>query len=312
MQIKQFTLTLRLSFLFLAAISLVFGDTPSGPSGAGRPDSQSALLGLPLSFEPNRGQTEPPVKFLSHGALSGAGYTLFLTKDSAVFEFAASRKDRNAEVVRMKLAGARAAEISAAEPLPGKVNYFIGDDSSKWLTGAPTFARVNYRHVYPGVDLTYYGTGRQLEYDFVVAPGADPSQISLEFVDANPKLAADGTLWFAGSAPLAFRKPVVYQIVNGKKKRIAGGYKLKGNHVQFALGAYDHSQPLVIDPVLDYLTYLGGAGGATYPGAPQSACAQCSRENAAQGVAVDQLGNLYVTGYTTSTAFPLSNPVQSQ
>ena len=110
---------------------------------------------------------------------------------------------------------------------------------------------------------------------------------------------------------LKLRKPVVYQTIDGRKKLIAGGYKLNGGRVQFALGAYDRRRQLVIDPVLDYLTYLGGAGGATMIGYPQTACPQCS-QNPAQGVAVDKSGNLYVTGYTTSTSFPLQNPYQSQ
>lgn len=151
-------------------------------------------MDLPLSFELNRGQAEPAVKFLSHGSFSGAGYTLFLTEDSAVFELGAGQKDQAPAAMRMKLVGARTAEISAAEPLAGKVNYFIGNDPNKWITGAPTYAKVNYKRIYPGVDLTYYSTGKQLEYDFVVASGADPSQIALEFTGANPKVTADGAL----------------------------------------------------------------------------------------------------------------------
>jgi hypothetical protein len=316
MQTRIFAQLFRLFLLFLLTVSLLFGDRLLSPTGRGSservPDLKSgtALLDLPLSFEPNRGQTEASVKFLSHGAFSGAGYTLFLTEDSAVFEVGPSRN----AVVRMKLVRAAAAQISAATTLPGKVNYFIGNDPNKWIAGAPTYGRVDYRHVYPGIDLTYYGTGRQLEYDFVVAPGADPGQIALEFTGAFPKLTADGGLQLTldGSAPLEFRKPMVYQIVNGKRKRIAGRYKLSGNRVQFALGKYDHARAVAIDPVLDYFTYLGGAGGATYIGASQAACAQCNAETPAQGVAVDRVGNLYVTGYTTSTAFPLVNAYQSQ
>src|SRR5262249_44220798 len=153
------------------------------------------------------------------------------------------------------------------------------------------------------------------EYDFVIAPGTDPSEIGLEFEGANPKLTADGALQlaFGDSTPLSIRKPVIYQIVNGEKKRIAGGYKLSGNRVHFALGAYNHSRPLVVDPVLDYLTYLGAPGASgTVIGASQTACAQCNPQNPANGIAVDKSGNLYVTGYTTSTAFPLVNAYQSQ
>ena len=301
--------------LYLVAASLTFGDRLSGQNSPSETNSKtaSALLSLPLSFEPNRGQTDSSVEFLSRGAISGAGYELFLTGDSAIFAFGALGKDRPPAAVRMKLTGAQSAQISATETLPGKVNYFIGNDPKKWITGAPTYGKIAYQQVYPGIDLVYYGTQRQLEYDFVVAPGADPRLIALEFSGAKLKLSPDGALQLAiRGAPITFRKPNVYQSINGTKKRIEGGYKLKGNRVQFVLGAYDHKRALVIDPVLDYLAYLGGSGGATFIGYSQTACPQCNSQNPAQGVAVDQSGNLYVTGYTTSTVFPLRNAFQSQ
>ena len=298
---SQFIDAAKLFLLFSMPLGLLSA-RPATP----KPQGATALLQLPLSFEINRGQTDPQVKFISRGE----GYALFLTAEGAVFEFADPVKDGGPAVVRMNLAGSRSAQISAAEPLPGKVNYFVGNDPARWIVGAPTYRKVDYKTVYSGIDLTFYGTQQQLEYDFVVAPGADAGQITLQFPGAAPKLAAGGELELARG--VRFRKPVVYQVVDGRKKLVAGEYALKGDHIQFALGAYDHAKTLVIDPVLDYLTYLGGAGGATYPGAPQTACAQCTRENAAQGVAVDQSGNLYVTGITTSTSFPLSNAVQSQ
>ena len=265
------------------------------------------LLQLPLSFEENRGQTDSSVKFVARGD----GYALFLTHDSAVFKFGASGKQPSPDAVRMKLVGVQPANISTRETLPGKVNYFIGNDPRKWRSGIATYGKVEYAHIYQGIDLAYYGNQRQLEYDFVVAPGADPRQIALEFSGAKPKLGANGELQLVlDSAPLTFRKPVIYQNINGKKELIAGEYTLTGDRVQFALGPYDHSQPLVIDPVLDYLTYLGGAGGGqnTVIGYSQTQCAQCNPGNPAQGVAVDTAGNLYVTGYTESTAFPVQGP----
>ena len=275
----------------------------SGAFGDTGQKSRAALIGLPLSFEANRGQTDPSVKFLSRGD----GYALFLTADSAVFKLRASG-DKSAAVVRMRLAGANnGAKISGGENLPGTVNYFIGNDPSKWTTDTGTFGRVNYQQIYPGIDLVYYGTQRQLEYDFIVTPGADPKQIGLEFAGAKPTLGADGSLLLTvDGAPLTFRKPVIYQTIAGKKKRIAGRYKLSGSRVQFALGKYDHKRDLVIDPVLSYLTYLGGTstdeiGFTTYS----------ASGNPTQGIAVDAAGDVYVTGYTQSPDFPVQNALQS-
>jgi uncharacterized protein (TIGR03437 family) len=270
------------------------------------------VLHLPLSFEPNRGQADPAVKFVSHSALSGAGYALFLTEDGAELEFDAAEPHHTQDVVRMKLAGAQSAQIFAMETLAGKVNYFIGNDPKKWIASVPTYGKVNYKQIYPGVDLVYYGTQGQLEYDFVVAPAADASKIALEFSGAKPKLGPDGDLQLAlHGGPLTLRKPVVYQTIDGQKKLIAGEYKLHGNRVQFALGAYDHSQALVIDPVLVYLSYYGGGPfGNVYIGYSQTACAQCTPQPA-QGVAVDNAGNLYVTGMTHPPAIPTVNAYQS-
>jgi uncharacterized protein (TIGR03437 family) len=288
--------------LFLAVAGAGFGDTPPKPASVAEQKAKAELLSLPLSFEANRGQTDPAVKFLSHGS----GYALFLTADSAVFKLRSSRKGSSAAVVRMKLVGANSrAEIDGAEALPGTANYFMGNDPNGWNTGIPTFGEVNYRQIYRGIDLVYYGTGRQLEYDFIVAPGSDPKQIALEFAGATPTLGADGDLLLRlDGAPLVLRKPVVYQVEErGNRSVVAASYKLNGDRVQFRLGKYDHSRALTIDPVLVYMTYLGGnntdiIGLTTYGG------------NTTQGVVADQAGNVYVTGSTQSTDFPLQNPIQ--
>ena len=151
--------------------------------------NRARLLGdygrLPLHFEENRGQTDARVRFLSRGS----GYALFLTRDEAVLQLRKADPGpagiRNPQLgppvtLRMRLAGANPnAEARGVEDLPGKANYLIGNDPSRWRTGIPTYARVLYRNVYAGVDLVYYGNQRQLEHDFVVAPGADPKQIRL-------------------------------------------------------------------------------------------------------------------------------------
>ena len=280
---------------------------------------------LPLSFEANQGQADPSVKFLSRGS----GYSLFLTRDGAVL--ALGQSGRNAaecsaslsaagvgkiakpascpsgssapqEVVRMTLAGAagqgQSVEASGEEQLPGKVNYFLGNDPNRWRTDLPTYAKVRYNGVYPGVDLVYYGNQRQLEYDFVVAPGADAARIRLQFAAANRlqlRVAPDGDLVLQGAEGEAvFHKPVVYQERSGVRQTVPAGFQLVArNTIGFRLGAYDHARPLIIDPVLTYSTYLGGSG-------------TNGMGDQGNGIAVDSSGNAYVVGTVYSTNFPIT------
>ena len=180
--------------------------------------------------------------------------------------------------------------VTGIEELSGRSNYFIGNDPAKWRTNVPTYSKVEYRDVYPGVSLVYYGNQQQLEYDLVVAPGADPSTIGLSFVGAD-RLEVDGDgdlVLHTAAGTIRQRKPVIYQEISGVRKEISGGYVFKGEHqVGFKVAAYDASQPLVIDPVLSYSTYLGG-----------------SADDQGLGIAVDAAGNTYVTGATNSTNFP--------
>jgi hypothetical protein len=271
---------------------------------------------VPLTFEANRGQTAGEVDFLARGA----GYTLFLKPSEAVIKLRNADSGlringsdeggelgldprpaldaRQPAVLRMKLVGADEAAVgSGAEEAPGKVNYFTGSDPSAWRTNVPAFGRVRYREVYPGVDVVYYGNQRQLEYDFVVAPGADARPLRLDFDGADKlELDASGDLLLGvGDATVRQPKPFVYQEVAGTRREVAGGYVLEeGGHVRFALGEYDQTLPLVIDPVLVYSTYLGGSGGD-------------------QGlhIALDSAGSAYVSGFTVSTDFPTANPVQA-
>ncbi len=209
----------------------------------------------------------------------------------------------------MKLAGANSqAKISGAQTLPGRVNYFLGNNPAHWTQGVDTFGRVSYRQIYGGIDLVYYGTQRQLEYDFVVAPGADPGRIALDFSGAKPMVDRDGDLVLTlDGEPLRFRRPVVYQVnEKGNRDVVAASYKLTGDRVRFDLGRYDRGRTLVIDPVLTYLTYLGGSnadlvGLTTY--SPSG--------NPTQGIAVDPAGNVYLTGSTVSTDFPVLNAIQA-
>src|SRR5439155_20702038 len=167
-------------------------------------------------------------------------------------------------VVRMSLLGAAPKPlVSGLDELPGKANYLIGNPA-KWRTNVPTYAKVRYRAVYPGIDLVYYGNQRQLEYDFVVSPGADPERIVLGFQGAERlEINAEGELVLqAAGEVIRQRVPVIYQEIDGVRTKIEGRYVLKdAQRVGFQVAAYDQSRPLVIDPTLVYATYLGGSGG---------------------------------------------------
>ena len=264
---------------------------------------------IPLHFEANQGQTDSEVKFLSRGK----GYTLFLTPTEAVLSLRKSMKvdkeiipsadevgdpGTRTSTVRMKLIGAdRDPKITGLEELPGRANYFIGSDPTKWRTDVPLYAKVKYKGVYPGIDLVYYGNQRQLEYDFVVAPGADPDVIRLEFEGSDHiRIDVSGDLVLKTAAEeIRMRKPLVYQSVDDVRQEIAGEYVLLGQmEVGFQVGLYDAAQPLVIDPVLGYSTYHGGSG-----------------SDEGSGIAVDGSGNAYLTGQSNSTNFPTANALQT-
>jgi hypothetical protein len=161
------------------------------------------------------------------------------------------------------LAGAQASPAPHAEQaLPGRINYLVGKDPSKWRTDLATYGKVRYVGVYPSVDLIYYGNQGHLEYDFVLAPGAKPAAIGVRFEGAQKlQLDAQGTLQIQSQGrQLAFEHPVAYQMDGERRTPVPASYRLAGKTVHFKLGDYDHSKPLIIDPVLSYLSYLGGSG----------------------------------------------------
>jgi hypothetical protein len=263
---------------------------------------------LPLSFEENLGQTAQEVRFVSHGSR----YALFLMPQEAVISLQramprdlspfhrmaylrALRKAHKAgitTVLRMHLEGTNpAVQIAGIDRLPGNVNYFIGKDPKGWRTDVPTYAQVKYKGIYPGVDLVFYGNHGRLEYDFVVAPGADPKVIELNLKGARKvRINSNGDLVLGvPDGEVALQRPAIYQNVSGSRHEIQGRYVLAASHrVTFAVANYDRSAPLVIDPVLNYSTYLGGSAVG----------------DIGSGIAVDSLGDAFVTGTTSSTIFP--------
>jgi uncharacterized protein (TIGR03437 family) len=261
---------------------------------------QAKLLTAPLSFELNQGQASPPVQFLSRGY----GCALFLAPGEVVLDL-----DGSSGRLRMSLIGANtAAEPIGLSPQPSVVSYFIGNDPKKWRTGIPTYGKVNYPQVYPGVDLVFYGNQRQMEYDFVVAPGADPGRVAWRIDGVRAMVDRKGNLILrAAQGAAIFDKPAVYQIDGAKRVPVNGAFTLHGQEVRFRLGRYDRSKELVIDPVLNYLTYLAGTGSdeigqPTGPGILQN--------GSSQGIAIDDAGSAYVTGRTSSSDFPITNAYQ--
>ncbi|MCW5977447.1 MAG: SBBP repeat-containing protein [Bryobacteraceae bacterium] len=193
--------------------------------------------------------------------------------------------------------GSPEVEVTGDEPLTGRVHYLLGNDPSRWATEIPTYGRVRYEQVYPGIDLVFYrGESGQLEFDFVVAPGADPSRIGLRLVSRNAvNVTSDRNLVArTETGELVHKAPVVYQASDGERTAIGGRYKLDGNLLRFEIGEFDPSRTLVIDPVVLFASYLGGTG-----------------VDQGRGIALDADGNIYLTGGTTSPNFPTRNPLQA-
>jgi len=247
---------------------------------------------LPLQFEANLGQQPAQVKFLSRGK----DCTVFLTPDGATLSLRklnAARVLVAAADLRLKVEGGNpAVKLTGADPLPGAVNYIIGKDPANWRTNVSTYAKVRYEQVYPGIDLVFYGNQRQLEYDFVLAPGATPDAIRLAVEGADLTSVDDATgdlVLAAAGQEIRFHKPVVYQPEAGDAARqeVDGRFRVNKEHVTFEVAAYDRARPLVVDPVLAYSTFLGGAS-----------------FEYALAVTVDKQGNAYIGGTTCSTNFP--------
>lgn len=244
--------------------------TPAAGEASAR--AVAAYARLPLAFEANHGQTDAGIRFLARGN----GFAVFLTPAEVVLALSSTPRDASVAAsgparssapdagvaIRIRAVGMNpAATIEAFDPLPGMANYFVGRDPSRWQRGVATSARVAYRDVYPGIDLVFHGDRQSLEYDFVIARGADPGAIALTFEGAERLALEDGVL-VLHTALGAIRQPppVCFQEVDGSRRPVEGRYELRDGRVRFALGDYDHGRQLVIDPVLTYATHLGGTG----------------------------------------------------
>lgn len=258
---------------------------------------------IPLHFEENVGQSDAEARYLARGR----GYSMLLARERALIGL--QNNDRSA-VLEMSFAGAEAQPaITAENELEGKVNYLTGSDPSQWKTDIATFEKVRYRQIYRGIDLVFYGNQQELEFDLVVSPGASPDTVALEFSGAdNIEMAENGDLLISvAGMKLIQHKPVAYQELNGERLEVAANYSLNGDSAEnrkigFETGEYDHSRPLVIDPVLTYSTFLGGTPGT----------GGFNIGDRGTGIALDPGGNAYVTGTTTSSTFPTVNPFQTQ
>lgn len=255
-------------FLFLLAVS---------HSALALPHS---LDGFSFRFEQNRGQASSEIRYIARAN----GYTLLLGDQGVAFRAPGRSK---ATVINFASVSPRSS-IEVSDPLRTLVNDYTGPHDT-WVTGAPCWARLTYRNLSPGIDLTFYSNGNQLEYDLRVQAGADPSRLAFVFdPTARPTLEASGNLVFSlPSGVLAWHKPVAYQLVAGQHRPVEASFTLQANHVSFRVAAWDRRYPLVIDPTLSLATYFGGAG-----------------TNAARGIAVDSSGNILIAGGTTSGNLP--------
>jgi len=350
------------------------GQVTGSPAGrVGKKVSLVETYGkLPLAFEANQGQASPEVKFLS----SGGGYHLSLTPTAAVLDLNDGAQKRPAALaaktpispgpetpafdltrspvtpsmksteLRLKLVGGNVkTEIIGQDELPGKSHYFLGNDPKKWCTNVRQFAKVRYQNVYPGVDLVYYGHQRELEYDFVLQPGADPQRIRLG-IDGARNLRFEGrdVVLTTAVGDVYMRSPRLYQEQNGKQREVRGGYVIQGkNQLAFRVGSYDRKQALVIDPILAYSTFVNTDGGLYGVALDPAANAYVVGLTPFQGIrnlvitkinadgssvlyqtylggsgdeydpsiTVDAAGNAYVTGQTASVDFPIQNALQT-
>jgi hypothetical protein len=296
---------MKFRFLICFSLAVAFLSVTSLAGNLSHPQSVSTLQPLeinhPLVFERNLGQYADAASFVARGAayylsLSPAELRITLQKPLAATQsprtLAAAglgqREPATSEfrALRIELLGAnREARMAGADVVTACANYFLGNDPAQWRTGVPAYQRILVTDLYPGINLLHYGNQEVLEYDFEIAPGADPGLIAMRFHGADQlRIAADSgdLIVKLGDHELRQPKPTIYQHVRGQRKVIPGGYVLSdATTIKFELGAYDHSLPLVIDPVVSYVKFFGG---------PQ--------DDIFWAIAVDDSGSLYLAGET--------------
>jgi Beta-propeller repeat len=295
----------RFFYLFIASMCLV----PTSPavSGAVRAKSQEQTTQvaparhprLPLWFEANQGQASADTDFLAHGP----GYNLFLSQKGMTLALESgnsAKEGRNSihDAIAIQMMDSdQECRPRGVQELNSKINYLIGKDASKWQIGVRSYGKVKYEALYPGIDLVFYGSAEQIEYDFIVHPGADISRIRFSLKTGGGAVVdGQGALALKTKAgTIRFKAPLIYQDAAGVRQNRQGHFLLTGSKnsgeriVSFEVASYDHSKPLIIDPVLDYSTYLGGTA-----------------YDYATGVAVDNAGNAYIAGTTSSLDFPVT------
>ncbi|MBI5234406.1 MAG: SBBP repeat-containing protein, partial [Deltaproteobacteria bacterium] len=327
---KIFSRCFSLVLLMLFA-TIVSAQIPEKTIPADKPDIKQSYGNLPLYFIENNGQVDPKVAYYE----KGAGHATYFTKQGVTLSLI--RKGNNppapplkkgddrgfeSESIKLSFIGANEnPEIIALDEQAGKINYFVGNDQSKWKTNIPTYSSVLYNDIYEGIDIRFYGNNKTLEYDIIVKPGADPNVVrfayegieGLKIVDNGdleilltgtvPDLRAElsGAVE-SGLSPVSKiiqKKPYVYQEIDGKRTEVEGRFVISQSQVpnaqfsySFSIASYDTTQNLVIDPVLVYSSYLGGGDW-----------------DEARGIAIDAYGKAYVAGFTSSTDFPTQGPI---
>jgi hypothetical protein len=270
----------------LPAIFFLTACLASIPVHVAGQDVKATLGSLPLAFEPNHGQAPAPYQFLARRN----GMTTFFLDDG--MDMVVSGGKSSATRIHLRWIGANPVEaVSGEKILPGHSNYLRGSDSTRWFRDVPLFGGIRYKGLYPGVDLLFHGSGNFLEHDFLLESGADPSRIAFSF-DKPVRVSSSGDLVVdIGDTQLHFLRPVAYQESGTSRKEIAAKFLIARNgEIRFKLGAYDHAKPLLIDPVFGFSTYLDGTNSDTIT-----------------SVTTDSTGNVYVTGFTSSTDFPITN-----
>ncbi len=310
--------------LVLLAQSISIDSRPPAAISSAPAVAQSRGASVPFHFEPNQGQTGATARYLTRGP----GYLMFLTPAGAVMKLAEALPEpdagdrrhrmrhfgrgvrsraaaaRRSAAVRISFDGANPSPaIEGLDPLAGRVNYFVGNDPTKWRTAIPTYGRVRYREVWPRIDVVFYAAGGALEYDLIVAPRANPAAIRLKVEGAGAQLERNGDLVLKTAiGDLRLCRLRLYQdSPGGARRAIDGKFALLPNRgaaniIGVQVASYDRSRPLLIDPQIVYATYLGGSGGTSKAGLAVG--------DEATAIAIDPLDDVYLTGLAFSTDFP--------